>query len=87
VVGLRQDPTKIKTVHDSVTLLRIVIENCNRLFYLESTAVSFLHVRKLCPVSPQRPQRLCDNSPTSSSPSSHHRAPQTPLESSVEDPP
>jgi hypothetical protein len=58
VAGIRQDPTKTTTIYDSVVALRTVIRNRNRLFYLESTAASCLHVRKLCPVSPQRLQRL-----------------------------
>jgi hypothetical protein len=55
---------KITTLHDDIALLRTVINNRNRLFYLESTSASCLHVRMLCPVSPQRLQRLCDSSPT-----------------------
>jgi hypothetical protein len=58
-----QDPTKTTTIHNSIAPSRTVIENCNRLFYLESTAVSCLHVRALCPASPQRLQRRWLGSP------------------------
>jgi hypothetical protein len=64
VAHLRQDPTKTTTLHRSIALTQTVIENCSTLFYLESIAASFLHVRKLCPASLQRPQRLYDGWPT-----------------------
>ena len=62
---LRQAPTKTTTIHNSTALSRTVIENCNRLFYSESLAASCLHVRALCPASPQRPQRRWLGSPAS----------------------
>ena len=63
-MGFCQDPTKTTTTHDCAAPLRTVIRNRNRLFYSESTAKFCLHVRGLCPASPQRLQRLCDGSPT-----------------------
>jgi hypothetical protein len=54
---LCQDPTKISTVYNCRVLLRTIIENCNTLFYLESTATSCLYVRALCPALLQRLQR------------------------------
>jgi hypothetical protein len=56
---------KCTNIHDNAAPSRTVIENCNRLFYSESTAASCLHMRELCSVSLQRLQRLYNSSPAS----------------------
>jgi hypothetical protein len=42
-----QKSRRITTIRDNTVLYRTVVKNYNRLFYLESIATSYLHVRKL----------------------------------------